>query len=130
MAHNPSCRETVLVVEDECLVRLDAAESLRDAGFDVLEATDAAEAMEIVLSDEAFDVLFTDINMPGPMDGIELANLVHEQRPAVRLVLTSGAIKPMKGDIPDDGDFIAKPYSPETVTRAVRGKAYVLSCKL
>ena len=124
MAQVRTCCETVLVVEDEGLVRLDAAESLRDAGFAVLEATDAAEAMEIVLAREDIDVLFTDINMPGAMDGLELARRVHDCRPAVRLVLTSGAIKPTREQIPDDGAFIAKPYSPETVTRAVQGKTY------
>jgi CheY-like chemotaxis protein len=121
MAQVCKCCETVLIVEDEGLVRLDAAESLREAGFAVLEATDAAEALEIVLSGEEFDVLFTDINMPGEMDGIELARRVHDCRPAVRLVLTSGAIKPTRDQLPDDGAFIAKPYSPETVTRAVKG---------
>jgi len=108
-------------VEDESLVRLDAAESLRDAGFEVVEATDAVEALEIVLARDDIAVLFTDINMPGTMDGLELARLVHDFRPKVRLVLTSGAIKPTRDEIPDDGAFIAKPYSPETVTRAVRG---------
>ena len=121
MAESHNSCETVLVVEDEGLVRMDAAESLREAGFAVLEATDAAEAMEIVLSDEDIDVLFTDINMPGAMDGLELARRVHDCRPGVRLVLTSGAIKPTRDQIPHDGAFIAKPYSPEAVMRAVRG---------
>ena len=122
MATLRSCSGTVLVVEDEGLVRLDAAESLRDAGFAVLEATDADEAMAIMLSGEDFDVLFTDINMPGEMDGLELARRVHDCRPKVRLLLTSGAIKPTRDQIPDDGAFIAKPYSPETVTNAVRNQ--------
>ena len=117
-----SFTETVLLVEDEGLVRLDAAESLRDAGFAVLEATDAAEAMEIVLSGKDIHVLFTDINMPGAMDGLELARRVHDCRPHVGLVLTSGAIKPTRDQIPDDGAFIAKPYSPEAVTSAVRSQ--------
>ena len=121
MSHFRKRCETVLVVEDEGLVRLDAAESLREAGFAVLEATDAAEALEIFLGREDIDVLFTDINMPGEMDGLELARRVHDCRPGVRLVLTSGAIKPTPDEIPDDGAFISKPYSPETVTRAVMG---------
>ena len=122
MAHVSSCRATVLVVEDEGLVRLDAAESLREAGYAVLEATDAAEALDILLSDEDVDVLFTDINMPGDMDGLELARRAHDARPNVRLLLTSGAIKPSREQIPDDGAFIAKPYSPEAVTQAVHGQ--------
>ena len=121
MGQNLHGCETVLVVEDEGLVRLDAAESLRAAGFEVLEAGDAAEALEIVLGGEDIDVLFTDINMPGEMDGLELARRVNDCRPAVRLVLTSGAIKPTPAEIPDHGAFIPKPYSPEAVTRAVKG---------
>ncbi len=114
------CRETVLIVEDEGLVRLDAAESLRDAGFAVLEATDASEALDIVLSRRDIDVLFTDINMPGPMDGLELARRVHDCRPMMRLLLTSGAIRPTPEQIPHYGGFIAKPYSPEAITLALR----------
>ena len=122
MACDQEGRETVLVVEDEGLVRLDASESLRDAGFAVLEAADAAEALDIVYSREDINVLFTDINMPGTMDGLELARCVHNHRPNIRLVLTSGAVKPSSDQIPDSGSFISKPYSPETVTRAVRGR--------
>ena len=121
MAHVHQCCETVLVVEDEGLVRLDAAESLRDAGYEVLEATDAAEALAIVLARDDIAVLFTDINMPGSMDGLELARRVHDFRPLVRLVLTSGAIKPTRAEIPDHGAFISKPYSPEAMELAVRG---------
>jgi CheY-like chemotaxis protein len=121
MAHNHKSCGTVLIVEDESLVMLDAAECLREAGFAVLEATDAGEAMDIMLSGEAFDVLFTDINMPGDMDGLELARRVHDCRPEVRLLLTSGAVKPTPDEIPDDGAFIAKPYSPEAMKRAVEG---------
>lgn len=110
----------VLVVEDEGLVRLDAAESLRDAGYGVVEATDAAEALDIVGARDDIDVLFTDINMPGGMNGLELAREVHDRHPAIRLVLTSGAVKPRPDQIPDDGSFLPKPYSPEAITRAVR----------
>lgn len=118
MAQSLAHRETILIVEDESLVRLDAAECLRDAGFDVLEATDAAEALEM-LAEHDVDVLFTDINMPGPIDGLELARRVLGRCPGTRLVLTSGAIKPTRDQIPGGGAFLAKPYSPEAVTRAV-----------
>ncbi len=110
---------TVLVVEDEGLVRLDAAETLRDAGFAVLEAANAEQALAVVARGADFDVLFTDINMPGRMDGLELARRVNRLKPGVRLLLTSGKVRPSGGEIPTAGAFIPKPYSPDAVTRAV-----------
>jgi CheY-like chemotaxis protein len=110
---------TVLVVEDECLVRMDAAQTLREAGFAVVEAADADEALAVVARGEDLDLLFTDINMPGPIDGLELARRVHRARPRVHLLITSGKVRPARGQIPHDGVFIAKPYSSEAVARTV-----------
>ena len=109
----------VLVVEDEWIVRVEAAACLMEAGFDVVQAVDAAEALEIVQGRDDIDLLFTDINMPGSMNGVELARRVHRARPAMRLILTSGETKPSASELPIDGDFIPKPYSPDTVTAAV-----------
>ena len=120
MSRYATPRRIVLIVEDESLVRLDAALFLRDAGCEVLEAADAHEALEVV-EEHPVDVLFTDINMPGSMNGLELARKVKEARPEVRLVLTSGAVKPKPEQIPDEGAFLSKPYSPEAVARAVMG---------
>ncbi len=125
MACNDLSGETVLVVEDEGLVRIDTAEYLRDAGFSVIEATDATEALEIIRVRTDIDVLFTDINMPGGMDGIELARRVQDRQPTIRVVLTSGAVRPQPHELPGSGLFIEKPYSPEAVRSAVRGRAYV-----
>jgi two-component system, response regulator PdtaR len=119
MASTPNNRQTVLVVEDEGLVRLDAVETLRDAGFAVVEAANAEQALAVVARDESVDLLFTDINMPGPIDGLELARRVIRLRPRIHLLLTSGKVRPTSAQIPDDGAFLAKPYSPEAVTRAV-----------
>jgi CheY-like chemotaxis protein len=119
MASALNQRRTVLVVEDEGLVRLDAAETLRDAGFEVVEAADAGQALDVVKRGKRIDLLFTDINMPGPIDGLELAWRVNSLKPRIHLLLTSGKVKPGRCQIPDDGAFIAKPYSPEAVTRAV-----------
>ena len=110
---------TILVVEDEGLIRLDTSETLREAGFAVLEAANAEEALARVESRPDIRLVFTDVNMPGRMDGVELARCLHRLHPAIRLILTSGKTTVTKDDIPDDGDFIAKPYSPESVTRAV-----------
>lgn len=112
-------RQTVLVVEDEGLVRLDAAETLREAGFAVLEAANADEALAVVAGGENVDLLFTDINMPGPIDGLELARRINRLKPRIHLLLTSGKATPPRSQIPDSGAFIAKPYSAEAVTRAV-----------
>jgi len=115
IAHNA----TVLVVEDEGLVRLDTVDTLRDAGFKVVEAADASEALDIVAVRDDIDMLFTDINMPGSMDGLELARLVHARHPSMRLLLTSGIVRPTTGEMPDDGQFLSKPYTPEAMRQAV-----------
>jgi two-component system, response regulator PdtaR len=112
-------RPTVLVVEDECLVRLDAVQTLREAGFAVMEAADAEEALAVVARGEDVDLLFTDINMPGPIDGLELARRVSRIRPRVHLLLTSGKVRPGRGQIPGGGVFIPKPYSSAAVARTV-----------
>jgi CheY-like chemotaxis protein len=111
---------TVLVVEDEGIVRLDAAAGLRDAGFDVVEAADADEALTAMEAREDIGVLFTDVEMPGGMNGLELARRVHHRRPRVRLILTSGAVRIDPADMPDTGAFVRKPYSPDAVARTIR----------
>jgi CheY-like chemotaxis protein len=115
-----AAQSTVLVVEDECLVRLDAAAGLREAGFHVVEAATADEAMNVFEALPEIDVVFTDIEMPGRMDGLELARRVRRLRPGVRLLLTSGAVRPTETEIPDRGAFLDKPYSSQMVARAIR----------
>jgi DNA-binding NtrC family response regulator len=101
----------VLVVDDEVLVRQVSAVQLEDAGYEVLEASSAEEALSVLESGQSIGVLFTDVNMPGDLDGLDLARLVHERWPAVRLILTSGRGEVSQSDIPDDGRFLPKPYS-------------------
>ena len=81
---------TILVVDDEVLVRTLVSEYLRDCGFTTVEAASAAEAIEVLTSDLDVDVVFTDIEMPGSMNGFGLAHLVREHRPHLKVVLTSG----------------------------------------
>lgn len=104
----------VLVVEDEELLRLYAADLLEEAGFEVVPAADAEEALRIVGSRPDIRVLFTDVQLPG-LDGLELARRVHDRWPHVLLLLTSGAQGPGKCDIADHGHFLAKPYTPDQV---------------
>jgi len=112
-----------LVVEDEAFIRLMAADSLAERGFDVIEARDAAEALHILEEHDEVEILFTDINMPGEMDGLQLAGTVAVKRPDVRLVITSGSDGIIGGPIPNRGIYLAKPYRPDELAAAIRVSA-------
>lgn len=101
----------VLVVEDESFVRMVAVDMLEDAGLPVAEAPDADTALRLLEGKaQAFCVLFTDIDMPGSMDGLTLAARVRARWPHIRLVVTSGRVRPSCADLPDAGCFLPKPY--------------------
>jgi CheY-like chemotaxis protein len=108
----------VLVVEDEDLVRGLAADFLREAGFSVIEAADAAEALCALASGDPIDAVFSDVQMPGPMDGLQLAAWVRQHR-AVPVLLTSGSRETMReaGYAEEDGSFLPKPYALPEITR-------------
>jgi len=106
----------VLVVEDEPFVRMIAAEGLEDAGFEVIEAASADEALHILDTREDVGVLFTDVNMPGSVDGVELARMVHRRWPDLRIIVTSGRDRP---PVPDDSLFLPKPYRPREVAHVI-----------
>jgi CheY-like chemotaxis protein len=110
----------VLLVEDELLVRMTAADELEEAGFQVLEAANADVALKVLeaRSDEVH-VLFTDVNMPGTMDGMELAKQVHRRWPHVLLLISSGYARPHPDEIPDHGQFMPKPYGAATLVRQI-----------
>jgi two-component system, response regulator PdtaR len=110
---------TVLVVEDEVLIRMLATDSLEQSGYTVLEAGDAAEALEILAEHDEVDVLFTDVNMPGPMDGLTLAGLMQDRRPGLGLVITSGRGTPDPERLPMSSIYLAKPYLPRQLAAAV-----------
>ena len=112
--------KTVLVVEDEPLIRALSVYELEDAGYVVLEAPTAVEALEILQSGTAIAVVFTDVNMPGDLDGLELANLVRERWPKVRLIVTSGGGQVGAGDVRPPARFFPKPYRLDQMIAAVR----------
>jgi CheY-like chemotaxis protein len=108
----------VLIVEDEDLVRMMAVDMLEDAGLAIMEAATADEAWAILESRSDIGVLFTDIEMPGSMNGFALASRVAERWPHIRLVLTSGRSRPAPRDVPDHGKFVPKPYLADQVLSA------------
>ena len=110
----PTCRATVLVVDDEPIIRMNAVDMLYDAGFEPIEAANAAEALEMLGEHPEVTVLFTDINMPGEMDGLDLARNVNALRPDVHLIFTSVKVRPGVGELPKSGRFLEKPYQERT----------------
>jgi CheY-like chemotaxis protein len=108
----------VLVVEDEPLIRLLVIDILSEAGFEVLEAQDPAEALTVLKSDEQIDVLLTDVRMPGCIDGFELAEVAKRSRPKLRVIVTSGYIA--RGDLPSGTNFLHKPFSASDLLKRVR----------
>ena len=108
MLDHPVVPTVVLVVEDEMLLRMRAVDMVEDAGFTPVEAVDADEAVAILESRSDIALLFTDIQMPGSMDGLELAHAVHERWPPIKIILVSGQVKP-GNDIPADSRFFGKP---------------------
>jgi CheY-like chemotaxis protein len=105
-------KDLILVVEDEVLIRMDSAETIRDLGFEVIEAVDADHAVSLLETTPGITVLFTDIQMPGSMDGLLLAAVVRDRWPPVALLITSGKISPATDARPSGARFISKPYSP------------------
>jgi two-component system, response regulator PdtaR len=108
-------KPTILVVEDEALLRMIAADTLEENGFDVVEAANADAALKVLETRDDVRLLFTDIRMPGSCDGMELARKVHARWPHILLVITSGHIRLAQAEIPDHGHFIGKPYKADAL---------------
>ena len=104
---------TVLVVEDEPLIRIGAIDLIADAGYAVLEATNADEAILLLESHPEIRVVFSDVEMPGSMDGLKLMHAVRERWPRVTLILASGQMVPHLSEMPTDTAFLRKPYGDE-----------------
>lgn len=113
-------RISVLVVEDEFLVRLDIAGQLENAGFEVFEASNADEAIEILNATPSIRLLFTDIDMPGTMNGLKLAAAVRDRWPPVKIIVTSGHRLVEQADMPHGSMFFSKPYTHLTVLQSIR----------
>src|ERR1700709_1548649 len=93
---------TVLIVEDEMILRMRAVDIVEDAGFSPIEAVNADDALAILESRSDIELLFTDIQMPGSIDGLNLAYAVHERWPSIKIILVSGQLKLTDADKPAD----------------------------
>ena len=112
----PAPPPTILVVEDDVLVRSLVASYLRDCGFDVIEANGADEAIRVLQAEVPVELVFSDIQMPGSMDGFGLAQWVRRERPWLKVILTSGAARAAQ----DMGPILAKPYDHAELERHIR----------
>src|ERR1700688_1193812 len=99
----------VLIVEDEMLLRMRAVDMVEDAGFTAVEAINADDAIALLESRSDIELLFTDIQMPGSMDGLKLAYAVHERWPLIKIILVSGQLKLTDNDKPPKSRFFGKP---------------------
>ncbi|UOK70395.1 response regulator [Ancylobacter polymorphus] len=111
----------VLVVEDEPLVRFDIADYLAENGFEVHEAASADQALAILEAIPAIRLVFTDIDMPGSMDGLKLSAAVRKRWPPVQIIVTSGNRIAAAADMPEGSLFFAKPYRPADIARSMQG---------
>lgn len=110
----------VLIVEDEFLLRADAVEFMKASGFTVYEASNADQAIGILERRTDIRAVFTDIQMPGSMDGLKLAHYVRGRWPPVKLILTSGHARPPMEAMPTGSGFVGKPYQLAKVAHDLR----------
>jgi len=110
----------ILVVEDEALIRMEAVQMLEEAGFVAVEASNADDAMRVLELRCDIRAIFTDINMPGTIDGMRLVRFVRGRWPPIHVILTSGRVFPNEEEFPANGRFIRKPYDAGHVIAMIR----------
>jgi CheY-like chemotaxis protein len=110
----------VLIVEDDILIRMNAADIITADGFEVIEAASADEAILILENRLDIRIVFTDIQMPGSMDGLKLAAAIRRRWPPILILATSGLVDVRLSDLPHGGLFLPKPYSSEQIIRTLR----------
>lgn len=114
--HNATTRDqSILVVDDEALIRINLADFFEDEGFQVFEAENADAAIAIMESNPSIRIVLTDVQMPGSMDGVKLAHHVRARFPPTLLVVASGAVKVSPAELPSHTMFVAKPFDPRFV---------------
>jgi two-component system, response regulator PdtaR len=115
------CKGVVLVVEDHPLVRMAVLEVLIEAGFEALEASSAGEAIRILETRQDIHLVFTDAEMPGTMDGVELVHYIRKRWRPVKLIVVSGKTESPPGQLPSGAKFFPKPYRETSVVEAMVG---------
>ncbi|MDR3464526.1 MAG: response regulator [Xanthobacteraceae bacterium] len=119
----------VLLVEDEPLLRELTATMIDEAGFTALEANTADDALALLEARSDIALLFTDIDMPGSMDGLELARLACERWPAIKTLVASGKVRPSASELPPNSVFLAKPYRGAALIAQLRSMAGRIDAK-
>jgi two-component system, response regulator PdtaR len=119
MSAMSSAAGQVLVVEDGALVRFSTREEIEAAGFKVYEAYNADEAIQLLEASPDIELIFTDVDMPGSMDGVKLAHYVRNRWPPVKIIVTSGYQHVAEEQLPKGSVFLRKPYDPEQVKRKI-----------
>ncbi|TVR08319.1 MAG: response regulator [Salinarimonadaceae bacterium] len=108
-------KAVVLVVEDDMLIRMGAVDLVLSAGYEALEARDADDAIRILESRSDIDLVFTDVQMPGTMDGVKLTHFIRDRWPPVKLIVASGAAILEESQLPGGSRFFSKPYDENTI---------------
>lgn len=112
-------KPVVLIVEDSAIIRMGAVDLVLDAGYEALEAGDADEAIRILESRDDIDLVFTDVHMPGTMDGLKLSHYIRNRWPPVKLIVASGAAILEESNLPSGSRFFSKPYDDHKITDAM-----------
>jgi two-component system, response regulator PdtaR len=120
----PNAKPVILVVEDHAIIRMGAMDLVIAAGFDALEAKDAEEAIRILESRPDVHLVFTDVNMPGSMDGIKLAHYIADRWPPVKLIVASGETVIEESQLPVGARFFHKPYDESSIVEAMTGMLF------
>ncbi|MCQ1769154.1 response regulator [Neorhizobium galegae] len=111
---------SILVIEDEPLIRMSIADELRDVGFVVLEAVNAEEALRLLSKERLIRAIFTDIELHGELDGLNLARMVKERWPLIEIIITSGNRNVAANEMPERSLFFPKPYAPSAIIDALK----------
>ncbi len=117
--HRPSSGMSIMIVEDEPLIRFNLVDFFEDAGFAVFEAEHAEAAIAVLRGDATIRVVITDVDMPGSMDGLKLAHYIRDRYPPTMLFVTSGAVRLTAEDMPADTYFLPKPFDPHGLLQTI-----------
>ena len=115
----PNRKPVVLVVEDDPIIRMVATHFVADAGYEALEAQSADEAIRILEAHPNIHLVFTDVEMPGTIDGLKLAHYIRDRWPPVRLIVVSGKTLVAENRLPLGGRFFPKPYDENVLVEAM-----------